>query len=141
MSLLVSSCRMSSSSSKSVVEFSMATYLLEMEKRLQAAQTISEQRMVDSQTISEQRIVDSRKDLKEDLQAAQTISEQRMVDSQKDLKKDLQAAQTISEQRMVDSQKQQIYKIVFLGASVGFTAFTIFEIGMRVFGYGITKLG
>ena len=86
MSLLVSSCRMSSSSSKSVVEFSMATYLLEMEKRLQAAQTISEQ-------------------------------------------------------RMVDSQKQQIYKIVFLGASVGFTAFTIFEIGMRVFGYGVIKLG
>jgi hypothetical protein len=84
-------------SSKPVVEFSMATYLLEMEKRLGAAQ--------------------------------------------KDLKNDLQAAQTISEQRMLDSQKQQIYKIVFLGASVGFTAFAIFEVGMKVFGYGITKLG
>ena len=95
MSSLVSSCRMLSS--KPVVEFSMATYLLEMEKRLGAAQ--------------------------------------------KDLKNDLQAAQTISEQRMLDSQKQQIYKIVFLGASVGFTAFAIFEVGMKVFGYGITKLG
>ena len=104
MSSLVSSRRMSSKP----VKFSMATYLLEMEKRLQAAQT---------------------------------ISEQRMVDSRKDLKKDLQAAQTNSEQRMVDSQKQQIYKIVFSGASVGFTAFTIFEIGMRVFGYGVIKLG
>ena len=97
MSSLVSSCRMSSPSSKPVVEFSMATYLLEMEKRLGAAQ--------------------------------------------KDLKNDLKAAQTISEQRMLDSQKQQIYKIVFLGTSVGFTAFAIFEIGMKVFGYGITKLG
>ena len=106
MSSLVSSCRMLSS--KPVVEFSMANYLLEMEKRLGAAQ----------------------KDLKNDLQAAQ-----------KDLKNDLQAAQTISEQRMLNSQKQQIYKIVFLGASVGFTAFAIFEIGMKVFGYGITKLG
>ena len=56
-------------------------------------------------------------------------------------KNDLQAAQAISEQRMLDSQKQQIYKIVFLGTSVGFTAFAIFEIGMKVFGYGITKLG
>ena len=96
MSSLVSSCRMPSSS-KPVVEFTMATYLLEMEKRLGAAQ--------------------------------------------KDLKKDLKDAQTISEQRMLDSQKQQIYKIVFLGASVGFTAFAIFEIGMNVVGYGITKLG
>ena len=97
MSSLVSSCRMSSPSSKPVVEFSMATYLLEMEKRLQSAQ--------------------------------------------KDLKNDLQSAQAISEERMLDSQKQQIYKIVFLGTSVGFTAFAIFEIGMKVFGYGITKLG
>jgi len=88
---------MSSPSSKPVVEFSMATYLLEMEKRLQSAQ--------------------------------------------KDLKNDLQSAQAISEERMLDSQKQQIYKIVFLGTSVGFTAFAIFEIGMKVFGYGITKLG
>jgi hypothetical protein len=88
---------MSSPSSKPVVEFSMATYLLEMEKRLQSAQ--------------------------------------------KDLKNDLQSAQAISEERMLDSQKQQIYKIVFLGTSVGCTAFAIFEIGMKVFGYGITKLG
>ena len=107
MSSLVSSCRMPSSS-KPVVEFTMATYLLEMEKRLGAAQ----------------------KDLKDDLK-----------DAQKDLKKDLKDAQTISEQRMLDSQNQQIYKIVFLGASVGFTAFAIFEIGMNVVGYGITKLG
>jgi len=95
MSSLVSSCRMLSS--KPVVEFSMATYLLEMEKRLGAAQ--------------------------------------------KDLKNDLKAAQTISEQRILDSQKQQIYKILFLGASAGFTAFAIFEVGMKFFGYGITKLG
>ena len=108
MSSLVSSCRMSSPSSKPVVEFSMATYLLEMEKRQQSAQ----------------------KDLKNDLQSAQ-----------KDFKNDLQAAQAISEQRMLDFQKQEIYKIVFLGTSVGFTAFAIFEIGMKVFGYGITKLG
>jgi hypothetical protein len=58
---------MSSSSSIPVAEFSM-----EMEKRLKAAQTISEQR-----------IMDSRKDLKKDLQAAQIISEQRIVEFEK----------------------------------------------------------
>ena len=128
MSSLVSSCRMLSS--KPVLEFSMATYLLEMEKRLGAAQKDLKNDLQAAQ-----------KDLNNDLKAAQTISEQRMEDSKKDLKNELKAAQTISEQRMLDSQKQQIYKIVFLGASVGFAAFAIFEVGMKVFGYGITKLG
>ena len=98
--------------------------------RLQAVQKDLKNDLQAAQTISEQRMVDSKKDLKNDLQAAQ-----------KDLKNDLKAAQTISEQRMLDFQKQQIYKIVFLGTSVGFTAFAIFEIGMKVFGYGIIKLG
>jgi len=93
------------------------SYLLEMEMRLQAVQKDLKNDLQAAQTISEQRMVDSKKDLKNDLQAAQ-----------KDLKNDLKAAQTISEQRMLDSQKQQIYKIVFLGASVGFTAFVILKL-------------
>jgi len=136
MSSLVSSCRMLSS--KPVVEFSMANYLLEMEKRLgaaqkdlkndlQAAQKDLNNDLKAAQTISEQRMEDSKKDLKNDLQAAQ-----------KDLKNDLQAAQTISEQRMLNSQKQQIYTIVFLGARVYSVCYL--EIGMKVFGFGITKL-
>ena len=58
-----------------------------------------------------------------------------------EMEKRLQAAQSKSEKRIVDSQpKRQFYKIMFFGTGIGFTAFTLFEMAMRMFGYGITKL-
>ena len=135
---LVSSSRLSS---KPVVEFSMATYLLEMEKRLQSAQADLKDDLKAAQADLRNSLQSSQTDLKDDLKAAQTDLRNSLQSSHTDLKNSLQSAQKDSEQRMLNSQKEQIFKIVFLGASVGFTAFTILEIGMRIFGYGITKLG